>query len=81
MVKCTVYLINTNDQIISEQEYPDVDDILMTYYNKRDSSGNRYHIELGDNKPPFSKKEKKLFPATFDPTVASNQSEPSSDIQ
>jgi len=61
MVKCTVYLINENNEIISEQEYPDVDAILTTYYNKYDEHGNRYHIELMDNKPPFKRMEKKLF--------------------
>jgi len=64
MAKCTVYLISPEDQIIDKTEYDNADTVLSTYFNRHDEHGNRYHIELNGNVPPFEPKPKKLHDVT-----------------
>lgn len=60
MPKCIIYTINKKNQIVDEQLHDDSDTAISIYFNKRDSNGDRYHIELNGNKPPYKHKKKEL---------------------
>jgi len=61
MAKCTVYLVSPENEIIDETEYENADAVLSTYFNRHDEHGNRYHVELNGNPPPFDRRQKKLY--------------------